>query len=199
VQRSRLLDAGVQVVAEVSYENTGIKAICQRAGVAYNAFYEYFESKEDLLVEAYEVGAQSMLVALAEAYAACTGSWEEQVRAAINRFLHVLVENPPFARFFTIEAPKVGRSIADHVRLTVAAVPALFVGISPAPTLPMENEELLPFVVGSVSAGISTYVQSGQEHKLMDLEDQFVALICTLYTSETSTSTSIHPSGLAGA
>lgn len=198
VQRSRLLDAGVQVVAELSYEGTGIKAICQRAGVAYNAFYEYFESKEDLLVQAYEVGAQSMLIALAEAYAACTGSWEAKVRAAINRFLLVLIENPPFARFFTIEAPKVGRSITDHVRLTVAAVPTLFVGISPAPTLPMENEELLAFVVGSVSAGISTYVQSGREHKLMDLEDQFVALICTLFTSETSTCTSTNFPGSHG-
>lgn len=183
-QRSRLLDAGVQVVAETGYENTGIKTICQRAGVAYNAFYEYFSSKEDLLLEAYEVGAESILVAIADAYLACVGSWEEKVRVAVRRFLQVLADNPPFARFFTIEAPKVGRSITDHVRLTVKATPDLFVGISPASTLPMDNEELLSLVVGSIAAGIYTCVRSGREKTLLELEDKFVALICTLFTNE---------------
>ena len=56
VQRDRLIDGFVQVVVEEGYDRAGIKAICRRAGVAFNTFYEYFETKEELFLIAYDAG-----------------------------------------------------------------------------------------------------------------------------------------------
>src|SRR3954463_16066161 len=45
--KSTLLDAGKQVFLEKGYNNAGIEAILQAAGVPKGSFYYYFESKED--------------------------------------------------------------------------------------------------------------------------------------------------------
>jgi TetR/AcrR family transcriptional repressor of nem operon len=42
-----LLDAGKQVFLEKGYNNAGIEAILQAAGVPKGSFYYYFDSKED--------------------------------------------------------------------------------------------------------------------------------------------------------
>lgn len=44
--RAALLDAGKQIFLEKGYNNAGIEAILQAAGVPKGSFYYYFESKE---------------------------------------------------------------------------------------------------------------------------------------------------------
>lgn len=45
--KTTLLEAGKQVFLEKGYNNAGIEAILQTAGVPKGSFYYYFESKED--------------------------------------------------------------------------------------------------------------------------------------------------------
>src|SRR5580658_508353 len=61
VQRDRLVDAIVQVVADKGYDGATVKAIVHQAGVGLNTFYEHFRSKEDLFLAAYDRGVPTLL------------------------------------------------------------------------------------------------------------------------------------------
>jgi len=45
--KTLLLEAGIELMYEKGYTNTGIQEVLQRVGVPKGSFYHYFESKED--------------------------------------------------------------------------------------------------------------------------------------------------------
>ena len=55
-QRSRLIDAMAQVVAERGYPATTVADVVERAGVSRRTFYEQFADKEACFLAAYDVG-----------------------------------------------------------------------------------------------------------------------------------------------
>ena len=69
----RLLRALAAVVAEKGYPETTITDIIERAGTSYRAFYERFDSKEDAVVAALDVGSLQMLAAALPAFRRAKG------------------------------------------------------------------------------------------------------------------------------
>lgn len=49
--KSALLDAGMDIMLQKGYTNTGIQEVLSTLGVPKGSFYHYFESKEDFAVE----------------------------------------------------------------------------------------------------------------------------------------------------
>jgi TetR/AcrR family transcriptional repressor of nem operon len=45
--KTQLLDAGIEIMVEKGYNNTGIMEVLQSTGVPKGSFYYYFDSKED--------------------------------------------------------------------------------------------------------------------------------------------------------
>jgi TetR/AcrR family transcriptional regulator, transcriptional repressor for nem operon len=52
--KTLLLEAGIELMNEKGYSNTGIQEILQRVGVPKGSFYHYFESKEDFALQIIE-------------------------------------------------------------------------------------------------------------------------------------------------
>ena len=52
--RTLLIEAGIDLMYEKGYSNTGIQEILQRVGVPKGSFYHYFESKEDFALKMIE-------------------------------------------------------------------------------------------------------------------------------------------------
>ncbi len=75
----RLLRGLAAVVAEKGYPETTIADIIERAGTSYRAFYELFESKEDAVVAALDVGSLQMLAAALPAFRIAK-DWPEAVQ-----------------------------------------------------------------------------------------------------------------------
>ncbi|WP_277207489.1 TetR/AcrR family transcriptional regulator [Isoptericola croceus] len=59
--RERLLDAALDVFAEVGMQATSIEAVCEAAGFTRGAFYSNFASKEELFVALMQRDANSQL------------------------------------------------------------------------------------------------------------------------------------------
>jgi AcrR family transcriptional regulator len=169
VQRDRLIDGFVQVVAEEGYDGAGIKSICRRAGVAFNTFYEYFDTKEELFLVAYDVGVNILFDRVGEAYLAGDVSWAERVEAGIGEFLQILVDNQPFARFFAIEAVKVGPNVMKRVDEDFERSFAMFAGATPNPALSMPVSDLVPLVIGGIYARVYSYIRANQFDRLSEL------------------------------
>jgi len=52
--KTLLLEAGIDLMYEKGYSNTGIQEVLQRVGVPKGSFYHYFESKEDFALQIIE-------------------------------------------------------------------------------------------------------------------------------------------------
>ena len=51
--RRKIFDAALELIKEKGYDNVGIGDICERAGFSIGAFYHYFDSKEQIVLERY--------------------------------------------------------------------------------------------------------------------------------------------------
>ncbi|HXA32616.1 MAG TPA: TetR/AcrR family transcriptional regulator [Acidimicrobiales bacterium] len=169
VQRDRLIDGFVQVVTEEGYDGAGIKAICRRAGVAFNTFYEYFETKEELFLTAYDMGVTILFDRVGRAYQAGDVPWSERVEAGIGEFVQILMDNRPFARFFAVEAVKVGPNVMHRVDADFERSFAMFAHATPTPGVTMAASDLAPLVIGGIYARIYTYIRANQFDRLPEL------------------------------
>jgi AcrR family transcriptional regulator len=192
VQLDRLIDGFVQVVTEEGYDGAGIKAICRRAGVAFNTFYEYFDTKEELFLTAYDAGVTTLFDRVGQAYQAGDVPWRGRVEAGIGEFLQILVDNQPFARFFAVEAVKVGPNVMKRVDADFERSFAMFAHATPTPGVTMAASDLAPLVIGGIYARIYTYIRANQFDRLPELRPILVEFALASFSR---TTTSVRPDG----
>lgn len=56
--RQKIIDAALQLFANNGYHSTSMSAIAKGAGISKGLIYNYFESKEELLIAIFKVGLQ---------------------------------------------------------------------------------------------------------------------------------------------
>ncbi|HEX3510990.1 MAG TPA: TetR/AcrR family transcriptional regulator [Solirubrobacteraceae bacterium] len=87
-KREEILDAAETLMLRAGYHATSMAAIAQRAGVANNAVYWYFASKDDLLAAILD---RRLERATAEVPGLATGSLEERLRALLAQLDQVAI------------------------------------------------------------------------------------------------------------
>ncbi len=113
-RRQRLMDAALDLFADLGYEETSVGAIVARARMSKSAFYEHFTAKEHCFREVLaDEGGALIRDVLSEA---ATGhDHHERLRLGITRFVHACFARSAVARLLIIES--VGLSAAvDRVR-----------------------------------------------------------------------------------
>jgi AcrR family transcriptional regulator len=106
-QRRRLLEAVVEVVAELGYAGAAVKEIARRAGVNKATFYARFEGKQECLLAACGEGLEELLAEV-EGAASGEADWAARVDTALKRLLERLSERPQLARGCMLELPQAG-------------------------------------------------------------------------------------------
>lgn len=107
VQRTRLLDAAVAVVAEQGYRRMAVRRVCERAGVSSKTFYDLFADREDCFLAAFDYALDELAVVVLPAYQARDG-WRERVRAALHALLAFLDGEPELRTVLLVEALTAG-------------------------------------------------------------------------------------------
>jgi AcrR family transcriptional regulator len=95
--RSKLTDATRVLITEKGVGGLRISEITDRADVALGSFYNYFESKEEIV----DAVVEESLRELAEAVGARATDDQDPadlVSSAIRRFVHLAYDDPAFAR-----------------------------------------------------------------------------------------------------
>ncbi len=80
LKRKQIVDAAEKLLLRSGYEATTMAAVARRAGVANNAVYWYFPSKDDLLAAVLQRRQERVLVELPEP---ATATPEEQILAML--------------------------------------------------------------------------------------------------------------------
>jgi len=106
-QRSRLLLALIEVVAEKGYVATTVADVIGRAGVSRTTFYQQFKDKGDCFLVAYRKGGEAQLGKVLEAVES-TPDPLEQLRYNVRAYLAELVAYPAAARAFLLEVTAAG-------------------------------------------------------------------------------------------
>ena len=107
-QRSRLLEAAGQAVADKGYAAATIDDIVGGAGVSKKTFYEHFDDKLGCFLAAYEAASDELYEHVTAAQDAAGAEWHDRTRAGIHAYLRWLAAEPALARVFLIEIAAAG-------------------------------------------------------------------------------------------
>jgi AcrR family transcriptional regulator len=188
-QRERMLRAMAEAVAERSYAKTPVAEVLRRAGVSRETFYEHFKDKQDCFLAAYDAGATIVLAAVAEPaepVAEADGP-EQQIDAALARYLAMLAREPAIARTFLVEVYGAGpaalaRRVEVQERFTDAV--AEMVGARRS-----DQRFACEMLVAAISALVTQRVCAGRAGELPDLHAPLMGQIKTVLTASGLSST----------
>jgi AcrR family transcriptional regulator len=97
VTRAALLDAGARVVGQHGYAEASIARITEVAGIAQGTFYNYFDSRQELLDQILPNLSDEMLDFIRKRVAEIVDPIERE-RAQFQAFFAFLIERPEFFR-----------------------------------------------------------------------------------------------------
>jgi AcrR family transcriptional regulator len=173
-QRSRLIRALAEAMAEKGYAETSVADVLRRARVSRETFYEQFGSKQDCFIAAFEQAAGVILANLERA-AAAPGTAQERFASTLGVYLDALAAEPAFARLFMVEAYAAGPEVlarrAEIQRRFVDLVVDAF--DARAPTERFACESLVAAIVTMVTARVA----AGDVEGLRALRDPFTDLV----------------------
>ena len=108
--RQALIDASLDVIAELGAEQFTLRDVARRVGVAPSAAYRHFADKEELLTSVATECAQRLGKAMDDA-AAASADWSERFRNSGIAYVRFAVEHP--AHFRVLNLP----SLAERLPL----------------------------------------------------------------------------------
>jgi AcrR family transcriptional regulator len=166
IQRERLIDAFVQVVAEQGFGQTTIAKVTDAAGVTKKTFYDHFGTLEECFLVVYQRGARQLLVLMAEAFEAAP-DWRGGLEDALRAVLRVLAAEPLFAQVAIVEVnaagPRVRRARITYLRRLRQLFTASAEGLPDVP------EDVLDAMIGGVYTAIYLRIETGRTAELPEL------------------------------
>jgi AcrR family transcriptional regulator len=109
-QRTRILAAMADAMAEHGYASTPVAEILKRAGVSRETFYEQFSSKQDCFLAALDTTVAVLVEDLTSALKT-EGTTLERFDRLVGRYLDALGAEPAAARLFLIESYAAGPEV----------------------------------------------------------------------------------------
>lgn len=107
--RARLFNAAIELVGEVGYADASVARITERAAVAQGTFYNYFESRQDLLDQLLPAISDELLDYVKARVLESPDSALARERARMAAFFEFLADNPQLYKMLSegpVHSPK---------------------------------------------------------------------------------------------
>lgn len=114
-RRAKLIEAAVLLYGRRGYRNTGVRAVCQEAGLTERYFYESFANSEALLAAAYDAVVGHLIAHLRETGDDAAMPAAERPGRILETYFATLREHPAAARVFLSEIVGVSATIDGAV------------------------------------------------------------------------------------
>jgi AcrR family transcriptional regulator len=115
-QRTRLLQATVDLGTERGFASLTLTDIVRRAGVARSTFYEYFSDKQQCFMAAFDYAAQRVLERVLALGPPPADDFAERVNGYVGRVLELGLEEPGLVRLVAADAVALGPAAATRQR-----------------------------------------------------------------------------------
>jgi AcrR family transcriptional regulator len=185
-QRTRLIQAVWEAVADNGYGETTVSDIVSRARCSRNAFYEFFADKEDCFLAACDGNNEELLARL---YAEATAdTWLEALRAGLRVYLRWWQDSPRIAMAYLTDLPTAGRRAMEQRDRTYEQFGLLFEALAARarveqPELPPLAPLAVPMLVAGMTELIGREVRAGRLAALTALEEDLTAQVVRALTS----------------
>ncbi|GAA3707488.1 TetR/AcrR family transcriptional regulator [Gordonia hankookensis] len=115
-RRDRFMSAALDVFGTSGYDRGTVSAICAAAKLSRRQFYELFDTREDLLIAAYDMIHGEARYAVLEAFADvdAEAGIEERTRAAVGAFFDSVATDPRRMRIAFVEVGGVSSRVEAH-------------------------------------------------------------------------------------
>lgn len=119
-RRRLLIEAATEVYGRNGYRHSGVKQVCDAAGLTQRYFYESFHHSDELLIACYEQTAQRVRnINMAAAESAGSDPFDRS-RAMLRAYFQFLKDEPNLARLMLIDiggiSPEVDQAIGRALR-----------------------------------------------------------------------------------
>ncbi len=178
-QRDRITAGIIAAVAERGYQNAKITDITAAAGLSRRAFYTHFQSKDECFFATYDLIANHLRKAAAEA-AEPYEEWPEKVRARLAAVLDVFAANPDLARYVLVAPTRAGEQIAArYIQATEEAWSELTAGMPPEYVAKRPSRATEHALIGGGAALVVRKVDAGEGDQLPQLLTHLLELTFT--------------------
>jgi len=181
-QRQRLLEAAERCFERNRYEGAGIQNIVREAGMSSRSFYQFFESKEDLVTQLSEDRAATLLTEMEKAFRDADEMWE-----AVDRVLRIYLELLPMV---VLDLDRLSGTVSQRVRqlrdtyrgkigqLLIREITRLAaVGAAPAEPDPMS----IALVLAGIEGISISYHYEGRREELLALHPEILQALQRLF------------------
>ena len=174
-QRSRLIGAMIEEVAERGYAGATVARLVALAGVSKRAFHELFGTKEAYFLATYDAIVGNAVRRIGAAYR-CEGDWRAQLRAGFVAYAAEVVEEPKAARLVLVEALWAGPAALARMRRTRLIFEQMVgASFSEAP----DGVALQPLIARGIVCGVERITRqrllAGNVEQLPVLADELLA------------------------
>ena len=181
IQRSRILTAMVESVAEHGAANVTVAHVVERAGISRRTFYEIFTDRDDCLLAAFDDAIERIAQHVVPAYE-LPSKWRERIRASLIEFLSFLDSDPGMGRLVVVESLGAGpRALERRGNVLAQIISAVDEGRGEAkggsepPPLTAEG------LAGAVLSVIHGRMVEGRDGRLIELTGPLMSMIVLPY------------------
>ena len=179
-RRARLLEAGLQLLGTVGWEQTTMTAVCAEARLTERYFYESFRNREQLLLAVLDAVSEEIRLGIVAALRTHPDDAEAAVRGAVEAYVDVLTGDPRKARLTLVEAvaaPPLRRRRAELLREFAILIVAQNRRLYGAAALPPPQAEIQAVLyVGGVAELFTVWLGGGLDATREQVVDAAVAL-----------------------
>lgn len=119
-RRQQLIDAAIEVYGRNGYRHSGVKQVCEAAGLTQRYFYESFAHSDELLIACYEQAAAQLRENITRAAEAVGDDRKERGRAMLLAYFRALKAQPLIANLLLVEirgiSPEVDQAILRELQ-----------------------------------------------------------------------------------
>jgi AcrR family transcriptional regulator len=148
VQRTRILDALVAVVAERGMAGASVESVIARAEVSRHTFYECFPGLEEAVVAVMDRTLERVSILASSAFDR-ERSWRDGLRSALAAVLVFFDSEPELARVCIVETLAGGRVVLEHRERIVVAFRSPVIG-----RIEREVSQVSPLAAEGVMASV---------------------------------------------
>lgn len=113
-RKQKLIAAGIQLIGQKGYAATTIEAVCAEAKLTKRYFYQLFENREDLMLQAHREANKEFMNSILMAAAPHLQDSQRLVHAGLTQTFSFVRDNPEKGRLILIEANSI-RGKLGHV------------------------------------------------------------------------------------
>jgi AcrR family transcriptional regulator len=180
-----VLEAAAQVLVEEGYDRASTNRIAKVAGVSVGSLYQYFPSKEALVIALFRRHSDEMLSLLEDCV---TRLWDEPLDVAVRTYVQSMLAahrlDPELHRALVQQVLHLGLEHVRQIQERAAVVVRAYLERHKAALLPKDLDMAAYLLVSCVESATHAAILGEAHHRLADpsLEEELVALILRYLT-----------------